>query len=61
MRIVSSAADQPLADIEARDVAAIEKFDHAHHLAHDLRADAVAGKDQDFAVGAGALGHSAVT
>ena len=35
-----------------RDVAPVEKLDHAHDLAHDLRADAVAGQHQDFAVGA---------
>src|SRR5947207_9829148 len=53
------AADQPLADLEAREMAAVEKLDDAHDLAHDLRADAVAGQDENFAVGAG-LSHVSV-
>src|SRR5204862_7183996 len=48
--VIGRAADQPLADLEARDVAAIEKLDDAHDLAHDFRADAVARQDEDFAV-----------
>ena len=57
--LIGGAADQPLADLEAGEVAAVEKLDDAHDLAHDLRADAVAGQDENFAVGAG-LSHVSV-
>ena len=36
--------------LEAGDVAAVEEFDDAHHLAHDLGADAIARQNKDFAV-----------
>ncbi len=56
--VVGGTADQPLGDFEAGDMAAIEKFGDAQDLAHDLRADAVAGQDQNLAVGARCPRHA---
>ncbi len=54
--VIGGAADEALGNLEAGDVAAIEELDHAHHLAHDLGADAVTRQNQDLAVGA-AIAH----
>ena len=53
----AATAGPALADIEAGNVAAVEKLEHPHYFAHDLGADAVAGQHQHLAICATALGH----
>src|SRR3979409_490474 len=48
---------QHRAALKAGETAVVEKLDDAHDLAHDLRADAVTGQDENFAVRAGCLSH----
>src|SRR5207253_8457955 len=49
--------DEVLGNVEAGDPAPVEEIGDPQHLAHDLRADAVARQHQHLAVGRSALGH----
>ena len=55
MRVVGAAADQILLDLERQAAICREPADDLADLRHDLRADAVAGQNQQ---GRGGHGHS---
>jgi hypothetical protein len=48
MGVVAAAADQPLLGLERGDARLGQEAEQAFHLGHDLRADAVAGKQEEL-------------